>query len=175
MEAKRLCHWCPRGRGSAPADVCERVAKVRRAGRSRRPLMTRRSTQAERFDPNRFEPGREEHHKHPRVYPAGIGPADQPSVSRAGILDTPQARIPRGPRPRYDWQLPRQQLGLDWGKRPRNRRWPDSPAHGHYPRGAEFLAGRMSSQDQLRRQPHPRCLIACACTNGSAFQSRTAS
>ena len=72
----------------------------------------------ERFDPNRFEPGREEHHKHPRVYPAGIGPADQPSVSRAGILDTPQARIPRGPRPRYDWRLPRAAARTRLGQAP---------------------------------------------------------
>ena len=110
--------------------------------------------------PTGLSPGVREHHKHPRVYPAGIGPADQPSVSRAGILDTPQARIPRGPRPRYDWRLPPGSSSDSIGASARGTADGLIVQLMHYPRGAEFLAGRMSSQDQLRRQPHPRCLIA---------------
>jgi cytochrome P450 len=50
-------------------------------------------SEPERFDPDRFGPGREEHHKHPLAFlPVIVGG--------------------------YDWRLPRQRLDLDWGKRP---------------------------------------------------------
>jgi retinoid hydroxylase len=73
----------------------------------------------ERFDPDRFGPGREEHHKHPLAFiPQG---SDPPVSHRCLGLEYSTlltlaflAVLVRG----YDWRLPRQRLGLDWGKRP---------------------------------------------------------
>lgn len=73
----------------------------------------------ERFDPDRFGPGREEHHKHPLAYiPQG---SDPPVSHRCLGLEYSTlltlaflAVLLRG----YEWRLPRQRLGLDWGKRP---------------------------------------------------------
>jgi cytochrome P450 len=76
-------------------------------------------SQPERFDPDRFGPGREEHHKHPLAFiPQGSGP---PASHRCLGLEYSTlltlaflAVLVRG----YDWQLPAQRLDLDWGKRP---------------------------------------------------------
>ena len=73
----------------------------------------------ERFDPDRFGPGREEHHKHPLAFiPQG---SDPPISHRCLGLEYSTlltlaflAMLVRG----YDWQLPPQRLGLDWSKRP---------------------------------------------------------
>lgn len=73
----------------------------------------------ERFDPDRFGPGREEHHKHPLAYiPQG---SDPPVSHRCLGLEYSTlltlaflAVLLRG----SEWRLPRQRLGLDWGKRP---------------------------------------------------------
>jgi cytochrome P450 len=73
----------------------------------------------ERFDPDRFGPGREEHRKHPFAFiPQG---AEPPTSHRCLGLEYSTlltlaflAVLVRG----YDWRLPRQRLGLDWRKRP---------------------------------------------------------
>jgi cytochrome P450 len=73
----------------------------------------------ERFDPDRFGPGREEHLKHPLAFiPQGSGP---PTSHRCLGLEYSTlltlaflAILVRG----YEWQLPNQRLDLDWGKRP---------------------------------------------------------
>jgi retinoid hydroxylase len=73
----------------------------------------------ERFDPDRFGPGREEHRKHPLAFiPQGSDPPvshrclglEYSTVLTLAFL----AVLVRG----YDWRLPPQRLGLDWGKRP---------------------------------------------------------
>lgn len=74
---------------------------------------------AERFDPDRFGPRREEHRKHPLAFiPQG---SDPPVSHRCLGLEYSTlltlaflAVLVRG----YDWQLPPQRLDLDWGKRP---------------------------------------------------------
>jgi retinoid hydroxylase len=73
----------------------------------------------ERFDPDRFGPGREEHHKHPLAFiPQG---SDPPTSHRCLGLEYSTlltlaflAVLVRG----YDWRLPRQRIGLHWGRRP---------------------------------------------------------
>jgi cytochrome P450 len=73
----------------------------------------------ERFDPDRFGPGREEHRKHPLAFiPQGSEP---PTSHRCLGLEYSTlltlaflAVLVRG----YEWRLPHQRLGLDWGKRP---------------------------------------------------------
>jgi retinoid hydroxylase len=73
----------------------------------------------ERFDPDRFGPGREEHRRHPLAFiPQG---SDPPTSHRCLGLEYSTlltlaflAVLVRG----YDWRLPRQRLDLDWGKRP---------------------------------------------------------
>jgi retinoid hydroxylase len=73
----------------------------------------------ERFDPDRFGPGREEHRKHPLAFiPQG---AEPPTGHRCLGLEYSTlltlaflAILVRG----YDWQLPSQRLDLDWGMRP---------------------------------------------------------
>ncbi len=73
----------------------------------------------ERFDPDRFGPGREEHRQHPLAFiPQGSDPPtshqclglEYSSLLTIAFL----AVLVRG----FDWQLPHQRLGLDWGKRP---------------------------------------------------------
>jgi cytochrome P450 len=76
-------------------------------------------SEPERFDPDRFGPGREEHRKHPLAFiPQG---SDPPVSHRCLGLEYSTlltlaflAVLVRG----YDWQLPPQRLDLDWGKRP---------------------------------------------------------
>jgi retinoid hydroxylase len=73
----------------------------------------------ERFDPDRFGPGREEHRQHPLAFiPQG---SDPPTSHRCLGLEYSTlltlaflSILVRG----YDWRLPRQRLDLDWGKRP---------------------------------------------------------
>jgi retinoid hydroxylase len=73
----------------------------------------------ELFDPDRFGPGREEHRKHPLAFiPQG---SDPPTSHKCLGLEYSTlltlaflAVLVRG----YNWQLPRQRLGLDWGRRP---------------------------------------------------------
>ena len=73
----------------------------------------------ERFDPDRFGPGREEHRQHPLAFiPQG---SDPPTSHRCLGLEYSTLLtlafltiLVRG----YDWQLPGQRLDLDWGKRP---------------------------------------------------------
>jgi cytochrome P450 len=73
----------------------------------------------ERFDPDRFRPGREEHRQHPLAFiPQGSNP---PTSHRCLGLEYSTLLtlafltiLVRG----YDWRLPRQRLDLDWGKRP---------------------------------------------------------
>jgi retinoid hydroxylase len=73
----------------------------------------------ERFDPDRFGPGREEHRQHPLAFiPQG---SDPPTSHRCLGLEYSTlltlaflAILVRG----YDWQLPSQRLDLDWSKRP---------------------------------------------------------
>jgi cytochrome P450 len=73
----------------------------------------------ERFDPDRFGPGREEHRKHPLAFiPQG---AEPPTGHRCLGLEYSTlltlaflAILLR----RYDWRLPDQRLDLDWSKRP---------------------------------------------------------
>ena len=73
----------------------------------------------ERFDPDRFGPGREEHRKHPLAFiPQG---SDPPTSHRCLGLEYSTLLtlaflviLVRG----YDWRLPNQRLDLDWGKRP---------------------------------------------------------
>lgn len=73
----------------------------------------------ERFDPDRFGPGREEHRKHPLAFiPQG---AEPPTGHKCLGLEYSTlltlaflAMLVRG----YDWELPHQRLDLDWGKRP---------------------------------------------------------
>jgi cytochrome P450 len=73
----------------------------------------------ERFDPDRFGPGREEHHQHPLAFiPQGSDPptSHQCLGLRYSTLLTLAFLVilVRG----YDWWLPRQRLRLDWSKRP---------------------------------------------------------
>jgi cytochrome P450 len=73
----------------------------------------------ERFDPDRFGPGREEHRTHHLAFiPQGSEP---PTSHRCLGLEYSTlltlaflAVLVR----RYDWRLPDQRLDLDWGKRP---------------------------------------------------------
>jgi cytochrome P450 len=73
----------------------------------------------ERFDPDRFGPGREEHQRHRLAFiPQGSDPPT--SHQCLGLQYSTLLTLAflvilvRG----YDWWLPRQRLGLDWGKRP---------------------------------------------------------
>jgi cytochrome P450 len=73
----------------------------------------------ERFDPDRFGPGRAEHRKHPLAFiPQG---SDPPTSHRCLGLEYSTvltlaflAILVRG----YDWRLPDQRLDLDWSRRP---------------------------------------------------------
>jgi retinoid hydroxylase len=73
----------------------------------------------QRFDPDRFGPGREEHRLHPLAFiPQG---AEPPTSHRCLGLEYSTlltlaflALLVRG----YDWTLPSQRLELDWSKRP---------------------------------------------------------
>jgi cytochrome P450 len=72
-----------------------------------------------RFDPDRFKPGREEHHKHPLAFiPQG---SDPPVSHRCLGLEYSTlltlaflTLLIRG----YEWRLPSQRLDLDWSARP---------------------------------------------------------
>jgi cytochrome P450 len=73
----------------------------------------------ERFDPDRFGPGREEHRKHPLAFiPQGSEPPTSHrclGVEYSTLLTLAfLAVLVRG----YGWRLPRQRLGLDWRSRP---------------------------------------------------------
>jgi cytochrome P450 len=76
-------------------------------------------SEPERFDPERFGPGREEHHNHRLAFiPQG---SDPPTGHRCLGLEYSTlltlaflALLVRG----YEWRLPSQRLNLDWGKRP---------------------------------------------------------
>ncbi len=73
----------------------------------------------ERFDPDRFGPERAEHRKHPMAFiPQG---AEPPTGHRCLGLDYSTvlmlvflALLVRG----YEWELPPQDFGYDWSKRP---------------------------------------------------------
>jgi cytochrome P450 len=73
----------------------------------------------ERFDPDRFGPGRAEHRKHPLAFiPQGTEPATSHrclGLEYSTLLTLAfLAVLVRG----YHWRLPPQRLGLDWAKRP---------------------------------------------------------
>ncbi len=76
-------------------------------------------SEPERFDPDRFGPGREEHRKHPLAFiPQG---SDPPVSHRCLGLEYSTLLtlafltvLVRG----HDWQLPPQRLAPDWGRRP---------------------------------------------------------
>jgi fatty-acid peroxygenase len=76
-------------------------------------------SEAERFDPDRFAPGRDEHRLHPHAYvPQGGGP---PTGHRCAGVDYSTVlmsvflvALMRD----YEWTLPAQNLAYDWGLTP---------------------------------------------------------